>query len=298
MIKGLRYLFILFSIPAFTICKGQEIIPGSLSGFITIADSKLYYETTGTGEAILLLHGGFMDRRMWDEQVKRFSKKYRVITCDLRGHGATIDGDSSYFMYEAIHMLLDTLHEKKVNIAGLSLGAMIATDFAIEYPQYVRRLILITPGLNSLDTTFVQDSTITKYSNLMGDAVTKEKDTMLAAEYFIRSWFDGPCRSPEQTDTAARKKALAMATATMKTHKFLHWTRLAEPPAIQRLKKITASALIIIAEKDNYRISKNAEALKNGIANSKIVTIRNAAHLVNLEQPGEFNKIFLAFIKK
>ncbi|HYM92670.1 MAG TPA: alpha/beta hydrolase [Chitinophagaceae bacterium] len=295
MTKALRYLFFILVISG---CKDQEKKPVSLSGFITVADSKLYYESTGTGEAILLLHGGFMNSRMWDEQVKEFSKKYCVITCDLRGHGLTVDGDSSYFMYEAIRMLLDTLGEKKVNIAGLSLGAMIATDFAIEYPQYVNRLILITPGLNSLDTTFAQDSTITKYSNLMGDAVTKQKDTMLAAEYFIRSWFDGPYRSPEQTDTAARKKALAMATETMKTHKFLHWTRLAEPPAIQRLKKITAPTLIIIAEKDNYRISKNAEALKNGIANSKIVTIRNAAHLVSLEKPEEFNKTFLEFIKK
>ena len=293
----LKNIFVILVAFLFAACSSKKTKPVTISGFISIADSKLYYETTGTGEAIVLLHGGYMDRRMWDDQVKEFSEKYRVITCDLRGHGSTTDGDSSYYMYEAIRILLDTLKEKKVIMAGLSLGAMIATDFAIEYPGYVKTLLLITPGLNKLDTVFTEDSSIAKYSELMRVAAVEQKDTALAAEYFIRNWFDGPHRSPEQTDTTARRKALMMATATMRTHKFLHWTRLAEPPAIQRLNQITAPTLILVAEKDNYRISKNAEALKNGIAGSGIVTISNAAHLVNLEKPEEFNEIFLGFIK-
>jgi 3-oxoadipate enol-lactonase len=294
------YLFVVVLIFVFrlSICSAQDNKGDTQTGFITVADSKLYYESTGKGKPIVLLHGGFMDTRMWDGQVKEFSKKYRVITCDLRGHGKTMDGDSSYFMYEAIRMLLDSLNEKKADIAGLSLGATVATDFAIEYPRYVNKLLLITPGLNSFDTTFVQDSTMVKYSNLMDDAVVKRKDTALAAEYFIRSWFDGPFRSPEQTDAAIRKRALAIATSTMKTHQFMHWARFAQPRAIGRLEKITAPTLIIIAEKDNYRISKNADALNKGITNSKIVIISNAAHLVNLEKPEEFNKIFLEFIRK
>src|SRR5690348_13971978 len=104
----MRYFIIAFII-ALTACH-HEPGPNPKNGFITVADSKLYYETTGTGESIVLLHGGYMDRRMWDDQVREFSKQYHVITCDLRGQGATIDGDSDYFMYEAIRMLLDTLH--------------------------------------------------------------------------------------------------------------------------------------------------------------------------------------------
>jgi len=298
MHRFFKYLFGIVTLLVLISCGGKKENPVTKTGFIAIADSKLYYETTGEGDAIVLLHGGFMDRRMWDDQVDEFSKHYRVITCDLRGHGATTDGDSSYFMYEAIRILLDTLHEKKAIVAGLSLGAMIATDFAMVYPQYVDKLVLVTPGLNKLDTVFAQDSTIQKYSDLMVDAIQKLRDTSLAAEYFIRSWFDGPYRLPTQTDTIARKKALMMATATLKTHKFLHWTRLAEPPASQRLNSIAAPTLIIIAEKDNYRISKNAEALKNGISQSKIVTINSVAHLPNLEKPVEFNGIFLGFIKE
>jgi 3-oxoadipate enol-lactonase len=298
MPKVYLFLVVLFFVFALSFCSAQANKGVAQTGFITVADSKLYYESTGKGKPIVLLHGGFMDTRMWDGQVKEFSKKYRVITCDLRGHGKTIDGDSSYFMYEAIRMLLDSLHEKKADMAGLSLGATVATDFAIEYPRYVNKLLLITPGLNSLDTTFGQDSAMIKYSNLMDDAVVKKKDTALAAEYFIRSWFDGPFRLPEQTDTAIRKRVLTMAISTMKTHQFMHWARFAQPRAIGRLEKITAPTLIIIAEKDNFHISKNAEALKRGITNSKMVTISNAAHLVNLEKPEEFNKIFLDFIRK
>lgn len=279
-------------------CNNSSDKAETKTGFITVADSKLYYETTGKGEAVVLLHGGFLDRRMWEKQVKEFSKNYQVITCDLRGHGSTTDGDSSYFMYEAIRMLLDTLQVKKATIAGLSVGAIIATDFAIEYPQYTYKLVLVTPGLNrQRDTTFSQDSSIDQYSELLKMAVEKDHDTAMAAEYFIRCWFDGPHRNPEETDTTERKKAVAMAVATMKTHKLLHWARYAEPVAEQRLKNISSPALIIIADKDNYRISKNAEALKAAIPNARIMIINNAAHMPNMERPAEFNKLFLAFLK-
>jgi len=298
MRKQVAYYFCM--IMGMTLAGCDNKLPEAVTktGFVPVADSKLYYESTGKGEAIVLLHGGYMDRRMWDEQVKVFSKNYRVITCDLRGHGSTIDGDSSYLMYEAIRILLDSLHETKVNLAGLSLGAMIATDFAIAYPQYIKKLLLITPGLNKLDTVFAEDSSITHYSNLLREAVIEKKDTAMAAEYFIRCWFDGPGRSPEQTDTAARRKALSIAVSTMKTHKLLHWTRFSDPPAIERLNKITAATLIITGEKDNFRISKNAEALNKEISGSFIITIKNAAHLPNMEKPAEFNKIVLDFIRR
>jgi len=295
----IRIITIIFSI-AFAViliyaCNDAAGLPPTKTGFITVADSKLYYETTGGGEAIVLLHGGFLDRRMWEKQVKEFANKYQVITCDLRGHGASTDGDSSYFMYEAIRMLLDTLQVKKAIIAGLSLGAMVATDFAIEYPQYTHKLVLVTPGLNKLDTSFAQDSSINRNTGLFGTAI-ENHDTALAAEYFIRTWFDGPYRQPSETDTVERKKALDMAIATLKNHKLLHWVRFAESPAIQRLKNISCPALIIVAEKDNYRISKNAEALDAGIPSARIVTIKNTAHMPNMEKPAEFNKLFLDFL--
>ncbi len=80
--------------------------------------------------------------------MRAFAKDYRVITCDQRGHGRTIDGDSSYFMHEAVRMLLDSLQVRRAVICGLSMGAMVATDFAIEYPDYTQKLILLVPGLN------------------------------------------------------------------------------------------------------------------------------------------------------
>lgn len=268
------------------------------TGFITVADSKLYYESTGQGEAIVLIHGGFLDRRMWDKQVKEFSKDYRVITCDLRGHGATTDGDSSYFMHEAVRMLLDTLQVKKVTIAGLSLGAIIATDFAIEYPQYTNKLVLVTPGLNKMDTSFAEDTIMNSYSRLIMKAIETDRDIVMAAEYFIRSWFDGPYREASETDTTERRKALAMAMSTLKNHNLLlHWPRFAEPPAIGRLKNISSPTLIIVTDKDNYRISKHAEVLKADIPRSKITIINNVAHMPNMEKPAEFNRIFLEFLK-
>ena len=285
----LVYLFYL------TACNTTTASPDKKTGYITIADSKLYYETTGKGDAILFLHAGFMDRRMWEPQVNEFSKDHQVIVCDMRGHGITVDGDSSYYMYEALRILLDSLHIKKAVIAGLSLGAVVATDFAIQYPQYTEKLILAGPGINKLETRFAQDTIMfRRYDSLKMAA--ENKDTVLAAEYFVRSWFDGPVRKPADTDTAARAKALKMAIATMKTHRLSYWTRFAEPPAVTMLNKIAANTLIIVGEKDNYRIFVNSDTLQAYIPHTSRIVIPGTAHMMNMEKPVEFNNAVRKFI--
>jgi len=63
--------------------------PDVQSGFADAEGGKLYYEVAGSGHPLILIHGGQMDRRMWDEQFALFSKSYRVIRYDFRGFGKT-----------------------------------------------------------------------------------------------------------------------------------------------------------------------------------------------------------------
>ncbi|HEY2951197.1 MAG TPA: alpha/beta fold hydrolase, partial [Verrucomicrobiae bacterium] len=95
----------------------------------------LYYETTGRGETIVLIHGGQMDRRMWDAQFDSFARPYRVIRYDIRGFGKSDVPDKPYSHAGDLHSLLRHWRVKKATLMGLSLGAAIATDFAIEHPE-------------------------------------------------------------------------------------------------------------------------------------------------------------------
>ena len=92
-----RYYLSVILIISATIIHAQ-----SAQLLVPVADSKIYVETHGNGQPILFLHAGNMDHRMWLDQVKAFEKTYRVILLDLRGCGATVDGDSTYWQSDAI----------------------------------------------------------------------------------------------------------------------------------------------------------------------------------------------------
>src|SRR4030095_8156327 len=91
--------------------------------------------------------GGLSDSRVWDEQFKEFAKSYRVIRYDLRGFGRSAYPTTPFSHVEDLYALLKFLKVERASFAGLSLGGMIAMDFALEHPEMVERLVLTSSGL-------------------------------------------------------------------------------------------------------------------------------------------------------
>lgn len=278
-------------------CGKRESLPERSSGFVLVADSRVYYESAGRGEPIIFLHGGFMDGRMWQRQVEAFANTHQVVTVDLRGHGQTVDGDSSYFMYEALQILMDSLGIRTATVVGLSLGAIIATDLALEYPSYVSQLVLVTPGIHGWTKESPGDSLLRRNNELMKEAVVDLKDTVRAAEMFVRSWFDGPRRKPDEVNKEERERALTMAVATIKNHRLQYWTRFADKPATGRLHEIKVPVLVVEGELDNQSIKMNCDTLTSAIAGAHRVMIAGVAHMPNMERAEEFNRILGDFLK-
>jgi pimeloyl-ACP methyl ester carboxylesterase len=262
---------------------------GPRSGYIPFAGSKIYYETTGKGQPVLLLHGGFLNLHMWDQQIADLSKNYQVIACDLRGHGNTIDDTTDYLMSEGIKALLDTLHVKQAAVIGLSLGGACALDFAISHPDQVNKLILLGPGVYKGPANYAEDTVDLKYDSLMHDALEKKKDTNLVAEYFIRCWFDGPRRTPQQTDTVQRAKALAMAIKTMKEHQWKYWPKFQDTPTLSRVGELKMPVRVIIGSLDNRVIRIIADSLQAKIKDIQVTTVDGTAHMPNMEKPAIVN---------
>ena len=113
------------------------------TGFVEINGTQLYYEMMGTGHPLVLLHGGYMDRRMWDDQFAAFADSYQVIRYDIRGFGKTELPQVPYADRQDLYELLQFLGIKKTYLLGLSLGGEIAIDLTLEHPEMVDALILV-----------------------------------------------------------------------------------------------------------------------------------------------------------
>src|SRR5687768_17047142 len=104
-------------------------------GFAEVNGTRLFYEAAGRGPAVVFVHGGLVDSRLWDDQLKEFSKRHRVVRYDLRGYGQSAAPTADFSPVEDLRALLAFLGVERATVVGLSLGGIIAADFALEHPR-------------------------------------------------------------------------------------------------------------------------------------------------------------------
>lgn len=117
------------------------------SGYADVEGIKLYHEVYGRGEPLVLLHGGLMTIGEMSTLLESLAKTHKVIALELQGHGRTADTDRPMTfetMGDDIAALLDQLNVPKADIVGLSLGAAVGLRTAIQHPEKVRRLVVIS----------------------------------------------------------------------------------------------------------------------------------------------------------
>jgi pimeloyl-ACP methyl ester carboxylesterase len=110
---------------------------------------SLYYEEHGSGEPLVLLHGGISAGEMFGAILPALAAERRVITVDLQGHGGTADVDRPLLpetMADDIAALIRHLGVERADVMGYSLGGTVALRTAIQHPQVVRRLVLVSVG--------------------------------------------------------------------------------------------------------------------------------------------------------
>ena len=113
--------------------------------FVCCGDARIAYYDAGRGKPLVLLHGNGEDSSYWKAQIPEFTRFFRVIAVDSRGHGASEAGTrglSFELMAQDLKTLLDTLGIQKAHILGFSDGGNLAIKFALMFPTYVDKLIL------------------------------------------------------------------------------------------------------------------------------------------------------------
>jgi pimeloyl-ACP methyl ester carboxylesterase len=113
------------------------------SGLAPVNGVKIWYASFGSGEPVILLHGGLANSNYWGHQVRALAGRYRVIVMDSRGHGRSNRDAKPYgydLMASDVIALMDYLKITKAAIVGWSDGAIIGLDIAMHHPERVSRL--------------------------------------------------------------------------------------------------------------------------------------------------------------
>jgi 3-oxoadipate enol-lactonase len=269
----------------------------SQSGMADINGARLCYEVAGQGHSLALIHAGIADSRMWDDQFDVFAQRYRTIRYDLRGYGRSEVPPGPYALRDDLYGLLQLLGVEQAYLVGVSMGGGLAIDFTLEHPYMVDGLVPVAPGLGGFPWTAEDNAT---YAAIFGeiDAAIKAGDLARANELEIRLWIDGSRRTPDQVDPQVRQRALVMNGQVL--------VRAAEaeraqpqpldPPAYGRLSEIHAPMLVVVGDEDSPAQLRVVDALEAGIAGARKVVMHGVAHLPNMEQPEELNRLVLDFL--
>ena len=261
--------------------------------FAEVSDGRLFYQSAGSGDVIVFIHGNTGDHRHWDDQFDFFSKNYRIVRYDVRGFGQSslpVENES-YTDYEDLGTLLDHLDVRSAHIVGWSMGSAIAVDFSLACPDRVKSLTLVGPwvfGYSSLAQQ-AMNADIAE----VGTVITE-----VGQGAAVDAWMKAPFFSATIVDPVAGEKFRQIAN-DYSFWAFTHSSpqRVLEPSVGGRISEIQVPTLILTAEHDIPACLEVADLLDESLPDSRKITIEETGHLLHMEKPEKFNQHLTDFIK-
>lgn len=260
-------------------CTGPPVVESG------VTSTGLYFEASGQGEPVVLLHGFSLDRRMWDAEVDRLEGAYRVVRYDLRGHGLSAEPLEPYAAYDDLLSLLDELAIERATLVGLSAGAQLAVDFALAYPERVERLVLAAPGLGGYQPQ----------GSFEWMAPVMEALQAGDSEEATRRWAETPLMTLSDAEAAARVREIVLGNSDLWTYD-PSLQKALEPPAVGRLAEISAPTLLLVGENDSADTRRVVDLLEAGIEGAQRIDFAGAPHLLNLAAPQRFGEAVVDFL--
>jgi 3-oxoadipate enol-lactonase len=255
------------------------------SGRLPIVGADLYYEITGTGPAVVLVHGFSLDGRMWDDQVVALREVSTVVRYDLRGFGRSSLPTPGVAYSHSVDLLalLDHLGICSAVLVGLSMGGLVAMHAALVAPERVRGLVLLDSVLDGV----VWDRASAQAMTAAGRAAV-----MQGVEAAKELWLRHPLFVPARRDP----RLAARLAALVDPYSWFHY--LQEDPAEplrpspnQELEAIAAPTTVVVGELDVPCFLTMADVLARRIPGARKVDVPNAGHMVNLEAADVVNAL-------
>jgi pimeloyl-ACP methyl ester carboxylesterase len=242
--------------------------------------TDLWYDETGEGSPVVLLHEGVVDSRIWEPVVPLLAERHRVVRYDQRGFGRSPLQDGPYSVVDDLVGVLDGAGIADASLVGCSRGGNIAMATALERPERVSHLILVGSGLPghewSVDWTPEQ---IARW-----EAAEAADDYEAMAELDMEVW------APMGADDDLRAMFVDNAVGSNSEH------ATTDEPVAHRVSGIRAPTLVITCGRDVSAINEIGALLASEIPGARAAVIEEADHMVPWRTPEELSHLISDFL--
>jgi 3-oxoadipate enol-lactonase len=261
--------------------SGKVVIPGP---------PRIALEYAGTGPLAIFLHGIGGNRSNWSEQLPVFARHFRAASWDARGYGDSDDYEGALDFGDFandLRRVLDHLGASQAHLIGLSMGGVIALDFADRFPQRVATLTLCdsTPGFTNMG-----ERERAEFIRLRQEPLLAGKEPSDIAPAVARSLLG---RNPR----AGAYERLVASMSALHKHSYLKTIAGAvNYPRNFELEKIASPTHIVVGAEDSLTPPAISREMARRIPGAQLTIIEGAGHLSNIEQPEAFNRAVLGFL--
>lgn len=247
---------------------------------------ELYYESTGAGQAVVLIHGLGSYVGDWTPQVDALSDTFRVIAVDLRGHGRSDKPAGPYSVADFsadIATLIRSLDAGPAHIVGLSLGGAVAFQLAIDAPSLVRSLVIINSGPSFVVNWQIRFAVFLRLFMLKVIGL-KGLGAMIAKRLFPKPGQEPLRRAFLEHFVTNDPRAYEASTRAL-----VGWT------VADRLAEVTCPVLVISGDRDYTPVALKAAYVAR-LPDARLVVIGDAGHACTIEQPDQVNQVLRQFL--
>ena len=262
-------------------------------GYAPVPGGRLYWEESGKGPAMILLHGHSLDRTMWDPQMATLSRRFRVIRYDLRGYGrSTMPREGEDRLHaDDLRRLMDRLGIARAHVVGLSLGGTVALDMLALHPG---RLLSVTAASGDVFDAYPAPDEPWTPAAIAGRRAEIAALRADGVQAFKRRWLDALTARGGGCVDAIRPKLWDQIS------KWTAWQPLHIEPRLLlgrglvarlRARPSAVPVQILTGDADRWRANRFVAAFP-GVAH---VVVPNSGHMMNMENPDGFDAAVLRF---
>lgn len=255
---------------------------------IRVDDVELHCEIVGEGEPLLLIHGLGSCTEDWQPQIEAFSRDYRVIAFDLRGHGRSTKPRNGYSIERFARdtaALINQLGVGPVHVVGISLGGMVAFQLVVDAPELVKTMTIVNSGPAVPAATFKQRMPL--YVRLV---YLRTLGLRQMAKKVVKGLF------PEPGQEELRQGFIERITRNDK-HCYIASLKaiFAGWGVAQHLGEIRCPVLVIAADQDYTPVALK-QLYVDRLPNARMVVVPDSRHALPMEKPREFNQALADFL--
>lgn len=262
---------------------------------IKLENFDLFYEIHGTGEPLVLISGFASGAWIWYRQIEELARNFKVITFDPRGIGQTQIPAETEVSIEAIAedtaQLLDKLEIEKTNILGASFGGFVAQEFALKYPEKLKKLILACTSFGGANHVAPDMEILAAFAPQAG-ASSFERVRRFMLPAFTKEY---AAQNPNEIKKVC---ALREANDVPDSVYLQQLTAATTFNTENRLSEIQARTLVLTGDRDLVVPPQNSENLAEKIPNSQLKIIEGGSHMFFIEKADDFNRTVRDFFQK